>query len=309
MVQVIYVRKQYSDEIFEQNANGRLFNTAHYKGGIVTEDTDCYWIDEGEKRHLLFKFRKKAITLPKQRLQEIRNIYEKLGKQGTAMNKNNDTFHFGGSSAPVFRGKDGKEIQIYTRSARSKISGFYDRVSVPDLIRKFQTTNVCRTTRFTRDSPGEWEIALPLFENIAKVYKRLAPKHYAKQMELFNTGPPGFQIGNTPFTTITSNYNWRTACHKDSGDFADGMGNLTILGDDTFKGGYLGFPQFRIAVDVRPLDVIIMDVHQYHANCQLKANEKNVRLSFVCYYRINMQRCNRKAKWNGETYYYRDKIS
>ena len=45
----MYVRKQYSDEKFDQNAQGRLFNTGHYKGGIVTEDTDCYWIDENEK--------------------------------------------------------------------------------------------------------------------------------------------------------------------------------------------------------------------------------------------------------------------
>jgi hypothetical protein len=302
MVKVIYVRKQFTDEKFDPIAPGRLFGTRHYRE-IITEDTDCYWIDENEKKHVLFKFRKRAIRLPEAMLKEIRDIYESFGKQGASTNASNDSFNFGDGTTK-FVNKDGKEMKIYTRSARSKISGFYDRASVPDLIRKFHTTNVCRTTRFTRDHFDKWQTALPLFENIAKIYKRLAPKHYSRQMELFKTGPPGFQIGNTPFTTITSNYNWRTACHKDAGDFEGGMGNLTILGDDTFKGGYLGFPQFRVAVDVRPLDVIIMDVHQYHANTQLKADEKNVRLSFVCYYRINMQRCNRKAKWNGETYYY-----
>ena len=113
------------------------------------------------------------------------------------------------------------------------------------------------------------------------------------------------QVGQTPFTTVTSNYNWRTSMHKDRGDFKGGLGNLTILGDDTYKGGHLGFPQFRVAVDVRPMDFVLMDVHQWHCNTPLKADKDNVRLSFVCYFREKMVDCNTKKIHKGQTVYYK----
>ena len=139
------------------------------------------------------------------------------------------------------------------------------------------------------------------------MYKELAPKHHRKQCSLFKKCPPGMRIGRTPFTTITTNYNWRTACHKDKGDYKDGLGNLTVLGDNTFKGGYLGFPQFKVAVDVRPGDTVIMDVHQWHCNTELDADENRVRLSFVSYFREKMVNCDKKKIINGETYWYKSK--
>lgn len=114
------------------------------------------------------------------------------------------------------------------------------------------------------------------------------------------------RIGKTPFTTVTSNYNWRTSCQKDQGDFRDGMGNLTVLGGD-FKGGYLGFPQFGVAVEVRPRDTSIMDVHQWHCNTELKTNDKDkIRLSFVTYFREKMVDFNKKKVIDGEVYYFKD---
>lgn len=307
MVKVIYVKKKISDEKFEKYANGKHFGRKHFDR-VIRDDTDCYWVDELGKKHILFKFRKNAITLGKSQVEKIRNIYEQFGKEGTNNIKTN-SFKLTSNVSNKKTYTSGKPvIKIYTRSQRSKISGFYDRASIPNLIRNFNTTNVCRTTRFTRDHFDKWTEALPLFEKISNIYKRLAPTYYKKQILLFDKSPKGLRIGNTAFTTVTSNYNWRTACHKDKGDFSGGLGNLSILGDDTYTGGYLGFPQFKVAVDVRPLDVIIMDVHQWHCNTELKANEDNVRLSFVCYYRNNMLNCNRKGKYS-ETYYYKSMVN
>jgi len=297
-VDILVINKTYPDS----KCQGKHFGTCHFKL-IVTKDTDCYWINEEGENQLLFKFRKNAIKLSKVKLEEVREIYEKYGKKGILHKgklQNKNEFMNSSNLSP-------------TRNERSKISGFYDRTS-RRLSSEFKTQNVCRTTAFTRDNFEKWEQVLPFFEKISLLYKRLAPKEFKRQIDLFKKCPPNMQVGKTPFTTITSNYNWRTACdkvaaaercHKDKGDYEEGLGNLTILGDDTFKGGYLGFPQFKVAIDVKPLDFVIMDVHQWHCNTQLKANDNNVRLSFVCYFRKNMIYCNGKKVIKGETFYYK----
>ena len=40
---------------------------------------------------------------------------------------------------------------------------------------------------------------------------------------------PHYKIKNTCFSTITINRNFRTALHKDAGDFSEGFGNLTVI--------------------------------------------------------------------------------
>lgn len=285
MIDKIYVKKCYTDKVFNKK-NGTNFGEPAFDK-VIKKDTDCFWIDEKGNKKVLFKFRKKVI--PIKYIKETREIYEKLSK---GKNKKN---------ADMYNHKNGP---LRYRSTRSKISGFYDRPHIKD-VSVFKTHTVCRTTAFTRDNFDKWQKVLPFFEVIGNLYKKLAPIQYKKQLHLFTKTPPGMQIGKTPFTTITSNYNWRTALHKDKGDYPDGLGNLTILGDDTYRGGYLGFPQFRVAIDAKPRDFVLMDVHQWHCNTPLYADENNVRLSFVCYFRGKMIDCNKKKIYNGETFYYK----
>jgi len=299
MVEILLVAKAYTDSIFNKECEGKHFDNRHFKN-VIDKDTDCYWVNDEGKKQLIFKFRKNAIKLSKKNLDITREIYEKLGNK---VGKKDKITSFKNKTTAFYNDPN---RNYEARNDRSKITGFYDR---PHLSVKphFKTFNVCRTTAFTRDNFEKWEQVIPFFEKISLLYKRLAPKQYKRQLDLFKNCPPKMQVGKTPFTTITSNYNWRTACHKDKGDFEEGLGNLTILGDDTYQGGYLGFPQFKLAIDVKPLDFVIMDVHQWHCNTQLKADDKNVRLSFVCYFRKNMVHCNKKKIIKGETYYYKSK--
>lgn len=293
-MKVIYVNKVLSDKYMESKENTH-FGLKHYKTVINCKDSegvDCFWKDSEGVEHILFKVRRNVIT-------------PKIAKVAydtyiTSVNKNNK------DTSKTFTNKPEKNIRIKSfRNHRSKITGFYDKdvVGLGKLIKG--TNNVCRKTAFTRDNWNKWEKVIPFFELIGNKYKELAPKHYRKQLALFKKCPPGFQIGKTPFTTITSNYNWRTACHRDSGDYREGMGNLTVLGQ-SFEGCYLGFPQFGVAVDVRPGDTAIMDVHQWHCNTELKCDDINkIRLSFVSYFREKMVNCNKKKVIDGETYYYK----
>ena len=293
---MVIVQKLYTDKYMESKV-GKNFNISHYKKIYKSGDLDCYYLDDDGTKKILFKIRRKVI--PRQTADYIFDFFKsKVNTNKTGK----ESFRTKGENTKTKSNFN----RIYTfRSNRSKITGFYDKSTYRD-INTFGTTIVCRKTAFTRDNFKEWKTTIPFFELIGKQYKSLAPDQYKKQMNLFKKCPPGLQIGHTPFTTITSNYNWRTACHKDKGDYPEGMGNLTILGGK-FTGGYLGFPQFGIAVDVRPRDTVIMDVHQWHCNTELETNDTDsIRLSFVSYFREKMVECDTKKVINNETYYYRN---
>ena len=55
-----------------------------------------------------------------------------------------------------------------------------------------------------------------------------------------------------------------------------------------YTGAYLAIPKFGVCIDVRQTDTLAMDVHQYHANTEMKGDG---RLSVVCYLRQKMINC------------------
>ena len=147
--------------------------------------------------------------------------------------------------------------------AQSNIAGYYDRpdrnnynkVNEKNKTQKKEIP-MCRTTQFTKKNVEKWKKSIPLIEHADRLFKQLIPDRHKIQLERA-TKTPEFQINNTAYSTITINYNWRTAAHCDSGDLDEGFGNLIILEKaksefngkndlggikDGFKGGFLGFP-------------------------------------------------------------------
>ena len=161
---------------------------------------------------------------------------------------------------------------------------------------------LCRTTKFTAHEVEKWKETIPLIKCADKLFAELVPERHTIQLKRARLTPK-FQIDNTAYSTITINYDWRTSAHRDSGDLDVGFGNLLVLEkakcvDSIIKGnkptgysgGYLGFPKWGIAVDVRQGDYLAMDVHQFHANTKIKGSG---RLSVVCYLRKKMINCNK----------------
>lgn len=158
---------------------------------------------------------------------------------------------------------------------------------------------LCRTTQFTKNEVEKWKNTIPLIKEADKQFKLLVPDRHKIQLQRAQLTPK-YQIDNTAYSTITTNYNWQTACHKDRGDFEAGFGNLIVLEKSKsksksipnscadYKGGVLGFPKWGIAVDVRQGDFLCMDVHEWHCNTPIKGDG---RLSIVCYLRKNMIKC------------------
>lgn len=246
---------------------------------IITEDTEF----KDENGEILFIFRKNVI--PKDLAKVAWDTFNKVAR------KKNDNR---GLAAGLFPDGTAKKTDKYGVSrgnlSSSNIVGFYDKPLIQDR-KLFPGKSVCRLTAFNSKNTEKFEEAIPFFKCIDTVYKECAPEHYARQLEQANLCHPDLIIKDTVFSTVTCNYNWRTACHTDSGDFSKGLGNITVISPDGHVGGILGFPKYNIGVDVQSGDVLLMNSHQIHCNTMITSGE---RLSFVCYLREKMYKCTNK---------------
>ena len=125
-----------------------------------------------------------------------------------------------------------------------------------------------------------------------EVFRTGCPDRYAAQMAVVNQTDPYWIIRGTAFTTVTVNRNLRTTAHRDKGDLAEGFGVMSVLQRGIYDGGYLCFPKYGVAVDMRPGDVLLADVHEMHGNTEIVGAEGEYdRVSTVMYYRKRMREC------------------
>ena len=174
----------------------------------------------------------------------------------------------------------------------------------------------CRLTHFTRVNFEKYEEGYPFLRKINKLYQELTPEAHKRQLDRANKKPL-LKISDTAFSTVTINRNFRTALHRDAGDFRDGFGNLTVIERGKYHGGYTVFPQFGVGINLRNNDFVAMDVHQWHANTHMYETEEDkeynkaipkvykdnpqvgtaglyelyTRISFVCYLREKLINC------------------
>ena len=302
-----------------------------YYNHIIDYDADVY--SQGDGDILLCKFRKNVIPQEKCRrvfriLQSHANVpnYNRGAAAGVLDEKKlpkfiktskiikRDRFRV------FYKDADGNEKKTNVGNvAFSNILGYYDR---PDRskyrgksIGSRKKMPLCRKTKFTESYPTDWELIVDLIKTIDRQFRKLIPDRHSLQLAQASR-TPDFQIANTAFSTITVNYNWQTAGHRDAGDFDAGFGNLVVL--ELFKcatkkdikeqnitnytGCATGFPRWGVAFDVRQGDFLAMDVHQLHCNTEIAAaiptsnaittsEPKFGRLSVVSYLRKKMVKC------------------
>jgi hypothetical protein len=169
----------------------------------------------------------------------------------------------------------------YGNPVDSGIAGWYDR---------YPRIPYGRATTYTRDNFEKFQLAYPFLQTLAKGFKDLLPWRYNNQMEAAKKLDPRYLVPGTPFTTITVNKTFRTAAHRDAGDLDSGLSNLlTLSNDGRYTGGYLIFPEVRIAVNVRPGDLLLVNNHEViHGNTPIVCEEGSERISLVCYFREKM---------------------
>ena len=317
MVQRLFVKKIFSDDEVSK-LEGTWIDESYIKLPLVKEDTDVYYNDDGIYK-LLLKFRKNVIS---DDLIDIGwNSYKDLAKpsrgrgasagpidtEGQYWSKKDlvDTKKW--STGYMIKGKKSK-MKVNNQVASNPV-GFYEASN------NFSKLP-CRLTHFTRCNFKKYNEGLPFIQRIDELFQELIPNAHKRQLERANL-TDNFKIPNTSFSTVTINRNFRTALHRDAGDFRGGFGNLTVIERGKYHGGYTVFPQFGIGIDLRNNDFVAMDVHQWHSNTKLyetiedkefnstlnsefKDNpdigtagiyEKYTRLSFVCYLREKIIKC------------------
>ena len=124
----------------------------------------------------------------------------------------------------------------------------------------------CRLSHYTKTHFEDFEQSHSFFKEVSNNYQHLMPNKFKAQWNRSRINQ--FHIKETPFSTVTINRNFRTAVHKDSGDFG-GWASLTVLEEGKYHGGYFVLPRYRIAIDLRHGDYLVADVHQFHANTEI----------------------------------------
>ena len=313
MVKKIIVKKIMSDKEIASR-EGDYFDEDHYKI-ILNKNADVY-TDDGK---LLIKFRKNVLDkelgkkTAKLLKKAARKKHENRGASAGPLDRNKLSNYIGEFvNKGKFRTKfKSSKTGILSKQATSNLSpsniiGFFDK---PDRNLKGKGAP-CRLTAFNRDNPEVWKQVEPFLQLCDQQFSILTPDRHDKQLKQAQSVPE-FAIDGTAFSTITINYSWRTALHRDVGDLVEGFGNLVVLKDPTNENDYTGcctgFPQYGVAVDVKHGDFLAMNVHEWHCNTEFnpvnteikgKFNKRERtngwyfnRLSMVCYLREKMARC------------------
>ncbi len=150
----------------------------------------------------------------------------------------------------------------------------------------------CRLTAYTRD---HWEqfggTMLPYIQSVDSLFRIHMPERHVVQLSVAST-TPGYAIEGTAFSTVTVNLNFATACHRDSGDLAEGAGVITCFTSGKFTGGTLVFPKWNLGFNLSTGDVLLCNVHELHGNLPLVGEKGEYqRLSCVFYYREKLPQC------------------
>jgi len=315
----LIVKKLLSDEEVGK-LEGSFIDENYIKYPLINENIDVYYLDENNQEKLLLKFRKNRIN--NQLIRIGWNSYKDLAKPSRGR---------GASAGPIDKESVyWKKRKIVNTNKWStgylKEDGSVSKMKVNNQVASnpigyYESSNnfcklPCRLTHFTRTNYEKYNNGLPFIQKIDQEFKKLIPESYKKQLDRANL-KPHLKIKDTCFSTITINRNFRTALHKDAGDFKDGFGNLCVIERGKYHGGYTCFPQFGVAVNVRSGDFLAMDVHQWHSNTPIYETEEDIlynksidkvyndnpevgtvgldklytRLTFVCYLRENILKC------------------
>jgi len=291
---------------------------------IYDEDCDIYTKDASGNKKLLAKLRKQVIDPDIVKIgwegfwitaAPSRNRGAAAGPiddKGKYWQKRKPTETQGWSTRYI---QDGKVSKMrVNNNVFSSVLGYFDATPFMKL--------PCRLTSYTMRYWKYYNHGLPFIRALDKCFKALVPDRYALQLKAAEQKPL-LHITDTAFSSVTLNRNFRTALHKDAGDFREGYGNLSVIERGNYHGGYTLFPQYRVGFNIRTGDFIAMDVHEWHCNTKLyetdedkKANKDLPRIhkedietgtqgserpfsriSFVCYLRDKLRKCdNQKTR-------------
>jgi len=168
----------------------------------------------------------------------------------------------------------------YANTVNSGIAGWFDR---------YPRIPYGRATAFTENNPELFEKSFPYLQTLSRKFADLLPLRHSRQQAFTDRIDSNYVVPGTCYTTITVNKTFQTACHRDAGDLTEGFSNITCLsvdGTKTWEGCLFVLPEYRVAVELHPGDLLLVNNHEgLHGNTQLTSGE---RVSLVAYAREKM---------------------
>jgi hypothetical protein len=146
-----------------------------------------------------------------------------------------------------------------------------------------------RLTYATRLDLDGYRRIQPLLVNMARVFAEQRPAEYADLKEMADLSPryiiPGTGVLSSAAVNRSSPYyHTRMAVHRDDGNLPGAYGVMTVACSGDYTGGWLVFPKYRVAVDLRNGDCLIADNQEAHGNTAMVDEEGWERVSVVGYY-------------------------
>jgi len=176
----------------------------------------------------------------------------------------------------------------YTAGIYSGIAGFYDR---------YPRIPFGRATNYTEQNMEKFSKCYPYMRHLNSLFAELVPERYAHQKGVAEKIDKRFIVAeDTAFSTITVNKNYQTTAHRDGANLAGGFSNLSTVtkGGAGWDGGFLVLPEFRVAINLRPGDALLVDnCGIIHGNTEIVPPagtdlEDMERISLVSYMRDGM---------------------
>jgi len=166
----------------------------------------------------------------------------------------------------------------YAQTVLSGIAGYYDR---------YPRIPYGRACGYNEKNPEKFELSFPYLRKLNKVFQKELPVRWGAQRACADKLDPRFLIDETVFTTLTINYNWRTAGHRDAGDLSSGFSNISGIGQG-WKGFIFTLPEWKVGINLQPGDLLLVSNHEgIHTNTE-PLGDDNDRVSIVAYFREKM---------------------
>ena len=149
----------------------------------------------------------------------------------------------------------------------------------------------CRLSMSTQKKPDEFRQMKDVYQTACAALQETIPNKWESLYSRFSgVNDPHYNLFGTCFTTLTVNWNFRTAFHRDANNCEGGIAVLTALTKGEYEGHYLVFPELRLAFDLRDGDFLAGDNQGLiHGNTAMIPKTPDAeRISLVFYSRERM---------------------
>jgi hypothetical protein len=265
----------WDDARYAQQLKGTYANELHYEH--VVDDDTVVLTPDGEVLAVLVV----GVLSSRARCKAYKYLSTIEG-----MPSNRATAVYRGSSLPRIRKRDGSLSR--TRQVPNSILKMLKLKGVrADVLGSLDATpriRRCRQSAWSLKNPKVLRGIRQLAQEVDDVFQVwVADRHIVQLATVWQAKE--WQVHGTAFTTITVNRNFRTAYHTDKGDLKAGFSCLTTLGK--FTGGLLVIPRYRVAFNIKPGSVLMMNAHEFHGNTQITGE----RIACVLYCREKIAQC------------------